>query len=183
MESFHWVTGTLGMVLALGMTRLLATAVALYRARSRAQLDWVPFVWAICIFYSLLEFSWTLQELGTLVEKWTFPLFLTLFGLALILFVAAALVFPHTELQAGESLRTSFERDGRLGLAFLAGYEALTTAANWYFWNASPFTLIGAINGTLAGLAIAYLCVSSRRAEWMITVLFAVIDIGTAFVV
>ena len=38
MESFHWVTGTLTMVLALGMTRLLAMCVSLFRARGRAQM-------------------------------------------------------------------------------------------------------------------------------------------------
>jgi len=50
-------------------------------------------------------------------------------GLALILFVASALILPHTDLQAGESLRTSFQRDGRWALALLAAYEILATAA------------------------------------------------------
>jgi ABC-type spermidine/putrescine transport system permease subunit I len=183
MESFRWVTATMTMVLALGMTRLLADAVVLYRGRRRTKMDWVPLVWATCIFYSLLQFSWALQELGPLVEKWTLPLFMMLFGLALILFIAAALVLPHAELRAGEDLRSWFQHDGRSALVFLAGYEAFTNAANWYFWHAAPFTVVGAVNCILAALPIAFLLVSSRKAQSTITLLFAVLDLSMAFVI
>lgn len=120
MESFHWVTGTLTMVLALGMTRLLATCVSLFRARERPDGLGALRLGRVH-FYPLLEFSWALQLLATLASDWTFQHFLALLGLAIVLFVASALILPRTELQIGESLRTSFERDGRLGAGVPCG--------------------------------------------------------------
>jgi hypothetical protein len=100
----------------------------------------------------------------------------------MVLFVASALILPHTELQDGESLRTSFERDGRCALAFLAGYNVLIAAADWYFWQVSPLSFVGAISGTRRD-SPSGLCVSSRKAECVITVLFAIVDLGTAFLI
>lgn len=64
MDKLHWVTSTLGIVLALGLTRLLATGVALFQARDRLKMDWVPIVWAVCIFVMLLQLSWATLYLG-----------------------------------------------------------------------------------------------------------------------
>ncbi|RYD84235.1 MAG: hypothetical protein EOP84_06090, partial [Verrucomicrobiaceae bacterium] len=90
MDSFHWVTATLTMVLSLGMTRLLTSGVNLFKSRGRAKMDWVPLVWALCIFYSNLEFSWVIQSIGGLAGDWTFQRFLALFSLVIVLFLASA---------------------------------------------------------------------------------------------
>jgi energy-converting hydrogenase Eha subunit A len=180
MTSFTWITASLGMILALGMTRLLTSSVALFRARKHAKLDWIPFVWAGCIFYLLLQFSWASQGLGLVPENWTFHLFLSLFLLSLILFLAAALVLPSDGLQSGEDLRESFESDGRWALSLLAGFEALSAIANWYFWNELPLAGLAAINGVLTALPLLYLLAkSSRKAGAVITILFAITTFST----
>lgn len=180
MTSFTWITASLGMILALGMTRLLTSSVALFRARKHAKLDWIPFVWAGCIFYLLLQFSWASQSLGPVAKSWTFDLFFSLFLLSLILFLAAALVLPSDGLKPGEDLRASFESDGRWALSLLAAFEALSMIANWYFWDALPFTGLAAINIVLTALPLMYLLAEhSRRARAVITILFAVATFST----
>ena len=182
MNSFQWVTSCLQIVLALSLARLLTSWVALFRSRRRARIDWLPIVWSINAFFSLLEFSYAVQGLGSMVEGWSFPRFLQLLFLAMILFVASSLILPHTELQDKESLATSFELDGRWGLAFLAGYEALTNVANWHFWHASPFGLVGAINAILAALPLSFLFLRTRSAKVAVTLLFTVLNMATALI-
>ncbi len=182
MNSFQWVTSSLQIVLALGLTRLLASWLALFRSRHRAQMDWMPIAWSINAFFTLLEFSYAIQGLGSMIEIWSFHRFLQLLFLAMILFVASSLILPHAELQTGESLSTSFEQDGRWALAFLAGYETLTNAANWYFWDASPISLIGGINTILAALAISFLFLHARTGKVVVTLVFTVINLGAALV-
>jgi hypothetical protein len=177
--TFEWVAGTIGVALTLGMTRQLLAWVALYRSRHHATLDWVPFCWSACIFYSLLEFSWALRGLASVVGGWTLPIFLALFGLALLLFTASALILPPGELQAGQSLQVEFERDGKAGVAVLGVYEALTLVANATLWDTSPISVIGAVNTTLAILCVLFLRSRTRRAQATVTVLFTVLEFST----
>lgn len=177
MQNSHWVTSTIVMVLSLGMTRMLASAVSLFRARHHSKMDWIPFVWASCLFFSLLDFSWVLTPLGEAQKDWSFSHFLWLFGLSLLLFVASALILPP-DLAKGESLRHSFERDGRWALAFFGSYQFLATGADWYFFGANPWGLVGIVNGFLGILALAMLFARRRAWECWLTVLFASLDLG-----
>lgn len=131
-HSFQWIQGALGIIVALGMTRLIISAIHMHVARHVVRPDWIPFAWAATIFFLLLQFSWVFVALEPLVKTWTFGLFLMLLGFVLTLFVASALVLPNTEAQAGASLQEWFERDGRYALLFLAGYALLAYPFNWY---------------------------------------------------
>ena len=113
MDDFNWLVATVGMVLALGITRLLANGVVLFRSRRRATLDWLPIVWSLCILYSMLEFSFVLHRMTGLVQVKTFAGCVVVFAFAVILFVAAALVLPTQELPEGGSLRGEFAEEGR----------------------------------------------------------------------
>jgi len=172
MESFQWVTGTLMMVSSLGMTRMLTSMVALFRSRSQSQLDWIPMVWALSLFYSLLEFSYALTGLPTTGVAWTFQHFLMLFAVVILLFLASALILPPS-LDKGESMRTSFERDGRWALAFLALYEFLTIGINQYFWHSPLASFPTYFNLALALVALGSLFTRSRKAERILTLTFA----------
>lgn len=50
-HSFQWIQGALGIITALGMTRLITSGVHMHLARRKIKLDWVPFVWALNIFF------------------------------------------------------------------------------------------------------------------------------------
>ncbi|HBI84517.1 MAG TPA: hypothetical protein DDY24_12420 [Alcaligenaceae bacterium] len=139
-HSFQWIQGALGIITALGMTRLITSAVHMHLARRKIKLDWVPFVWALNIFFLLLQFSWVFVALESIVAEWAFGLFLMLLCFVLTLFVAAALVLPNTDGQAGQSLQTWFQEDGRWSLPFLGLYAFLGYPFNWYFGGQTPET-------------------------------------------
>lgn len=132
-HSFQWIQGALGIIVALGMTRIIVSVVHMHIARHTVKLDWVPFAWAINIFFLLLQFSWMFVGLDSTVKAWSFGLFFSLLCFVLTLFFAAALVLPNTEAQAGDDLQIWFERDGRWSLPFLAIYSFLAYPFNWYF--------------------------------------------------
>ena len=104
MDSFRWIAVALSMILGLGITRLLASFVAVFRSRNRSRLDWIPLAWAFCIFIFHLQFWWAINELPGLVHIWTLSTFLALVGLTLLLFISAALILPYDELEEEESL-------------------------------------------------------------------------------
>jgi hypothetical protein len=181
METFHWISVILSLVLGLGITRLLSSAVAVFRSRGRAQIDWVPLVWGACIFLWQLQFWWAIIELAPKINTWTPVQFLALLGLPLLLFVAAALILPSSELSTGDSLAEVFERDGRWALVFLSAYFVLATGENWYFWHVPPFTRTGFINLILAAVPLLFLSVSSRKLRCALTVLYAVLSVLAAW--
>lgn len=137
-HSFQWIQASLGIIVALGMTRLIISVIHVYIGRHAIKMDWIPFVWALSIFFLLLQFSWVFIELDQFIKHWTFGLFLMLLGFVLTLFVASALILPNTEAQAGDSLQTWFERDGRYALLFLTAYSLLAYPMSWYFADGTP---------------------------------------------
>ena len=70
-------------------------------------------------------------------------------------------------------MRTSFGRDGRWALAFVALYEFLTIGINHYFWHAPLASFPTYFNLTLALVALGSLFTKSRKAECTLTLTFA----------
>ncbi|NTV47205.1 MAG: hypothetical protein HGB11_11940 [Chlorobiales bacterium] len=182
MDAFRWISVTLSLVLGLGITRLLSSAVAVFRSREYAKMDWIPLVWATCIFIWQLQFWWAIIELPVLIKTWSIIQFLFLLALPLLLFVAAALILPHTEMEKGESLAELFVRDGRWALLFISAYFSFAIAANWYFWGISPFTYEGGLDAAQAIVPLVFLRVTSRRGQEVITILYLALSIWGAWV-
>lgn len=151
MDSFRWIAVTLSLVLGFGVTRLLSAGVAMFKSRTTAQLDWIPLVWAGCVFFWQIQYWWAIIELPRLIETWYLGQFMILLGLSLLLFITAALVLPSTELSEGEKLADRFERDGHWALPCLSAYFAVAFVADWHFWGISPFSYFGSL---LAGLLL-----------------------------
>ena len=168
-HSFQWIQASLGKVVALWMTRLILSVVHMHIARHSVRLDWIPFVWALNIFFLLMQFSWMFVELEPIVEKWSFGLFLALLGVVLTLFTASALVLPNTKEQAGECLQEWFERNGRYSLLFLTGYALLTYFFNWYLASQGPETNPAA--GMLIVMSLVAFFTKSRKLLVLMTVL------------
>jgi hypothetical protein len=74
------------MILGLGIARLLTSTVTVFRACRRVKIDYLPLVWSTGIFIQQIIFWWSLQELSTLVAKWSLAGFLLLVGMVLALF-------------------------------------------------------------------------------------------------
>jgi hypothetical protein len=104
----------------MGMTRLCSDAITLFRSRHDIQIDWIPLVWAICIFLWQIQYLWAIIELPGFVQKWTLLDFFLLLFLSLALFVSAALILPDAQMRAGTRLEENFLRDGRWSLIALS---------------------------------------------------------------
>jgi len=124
-ETFRWLAVTFSMVLGLGVARVLSGVVAVFKSRHHAEIDWVPLVWGAATFVLQVQFWWALIELPAYSPEWTLGHFLVVLGIPLMLFAAAAIILPSTELGQGESHRELFQRDGRWGLVCLSAYAAL----------------------------------------------------------
>ena len=180
MDAFKWISVVLSMILGLGVTRLLAATVAVFRSRKRAQLDWVPLAWAGCIFLWQLQYWWAIIELPGMIQNWTIGSFLMLVSLTLLLFVSAALVLPPDGLEKDDSLKASFERDGKWGLVSLSAYFALALVTDWVLWRVAPFSTWGLFLIALMISPLVFVRSRSRRVQVAITVLYIPLSIWAA---
>jgi hypothetical protein len=146
MEAFRWVTVIVSILLGLGLTRILTSAISVFLARKRASLDWLPLVWAGTIFLQQIGFWWSLDELSKLVPHWTLGAFLFLVCIVLSLFIAAALILPSHDMGKDESLRDYFQMDGRWALLAVCGFNTLAIFANIVFWHSPIISLDTCLN-------------------------------------
>ena len=169
MHSFQWIQAALGIIVGLGMTRVILSVVQICVARRQVKLDWVPFIWALNIFFLLLQFSWNFVELESLVTRWNFGLFILLMGFVITLFIAAALILPTSEAQAGSDLRSWFRNDGRWAMPFLAFYAFLAYPFNWYLAELPPSA--NPASAILIIMAMTAFYTTSRKVLATVTVL------------
>lgn len=161
METFRWLSVALSMLLGLGVTRALSSAILVFRSRHRAELDWLPMAWAAAIFVLQLQFWWALIELAGVERVWSLVDFLSLVSIPLLLFAAAALVLPHGELGPGERLADDFERNGRLGLAALSAYALMAWVVDCRLFAFDGLALADA--QLLAEAVLPIGCLATRR--------------------
>jgi hypothetical protein len=180
MDSFRWISVVLSIILGLGITHLLSAAVGVFRARDRLQLDWVPLVWAGCVFIWQLQFWWGIIELQGIVPQWFLGSFLILVSLTIFLFLAASLILPPARFDENGSLRDSFEHDGRWALIALTAYNGLAIVADWVLWGVSPLSWWGALLLVLALLPLVGALNRNRRVQAAITIIYLPLSIWAA---
>ena len=83
----------MGMVVGLGITRLLTGYAGLIQHPTRAKLSLIHLLWGLSILVELVLFWWWEFELYG-VQHWNFGLFAFLIGYAVTLYLLAALIFP-----------------------------------------------------------------------------------------
>jgi hypothetical protein len=176
MDTFRWIAVVVSMILGLGVARLLTSVVGVFRALDRASLDWLPLVWAAAIFVQQIAFWWSLEDAAGRVTTWTLPSFLMLVALVLALFLAAALILPANDMAEGDSLRASFEKDGRWALLALAGFNAVVILANWVIWRGDPLSESVRLNVALTLVPLAGFF-GSRRVQAIAAVVYALVAI------
>lgn len=92
-ELFPHVRIVMGMVVGLGITRLLMGYAGLIQHPKRAKLSITHLLWGFSILVELVLFWWWEFALYH-VTDWSFGLFAFLIGYAVTLFLLAALIFP-----------------------------------------------------------------------------------------
>ncbi len=94
MDPFSYLSVLISIVLALGMTRVLAGVGEMLQARSRRHIYWVHVVWVVNVFIYLVVAWWVFYRWRT-QQPWTFFLFVFVLISPTILYLAALLLFPR----------------------------------------------------------------------------------------
>lgn len=92
-ELFPHVRIVMGMVVGLGITKLLTGYAGLIQHPRRTPLSPIHLLWGASILVELVLFWWWEFELYG-VKSWSFGLFAFLIGYAVTLYLLAALIFP-----------------------------------------------------------------------------------------
>ena len=92
-EIFIHVRIVMGMVVGLGITRLLMGVAGLVQHPRRAKLSAIHLLWALSVLIELALFWWWEFELRSL-PRWSFGVFAFLVSYSVTLFMLAALLFP-----------------------------------------------------------------------------------------
>lgn len=166
------ISVTLSLLISLSLTRLLTGLVAIFRARRRAALDWIPIAWAAVFILTLLE-SWiALNDLSHLMASFTFVEYLSLAGLLMLLFAAASLLLPPGELVEGDSLKEYFAEEGRFALVMYAGYLAAGAIVNVTLFGSPVFALWSIMDAAMIFLPVLAFYTTNHRRLAGITLIY-----------
>jgi hypothetical protein len=162
MTIFEYVAAVFALIVGLGVTRLLGSAVEVFRRRRESPLSVKPLVWAALIFVTQMQFMWGGFELSQILTGWTRGMFLLILVLALLLFVAGALVFPGAGPRGG-SLQEEFDAHGRWALACLAAYFLVAFLLNPVFFGVEIWSRINLLALLCSVGPVAYLVLPGGR--------------------
>jgi len=102
-DPFSYLSVLISIVLALGMTRVLAGVGEMLQARSRRRIYWVHVVWALNLFIYLVVAWWVFYRWRS-QQPWTFSLFVFVLISPTVLYLAALLLFPREAVSADDSI-------------------------------------------------------------------------------
>lgn len=176
MSVFEYVTAALLLVLGLGVTRLLSDAVDAFRSRQTTRLHWIPLTWAGIVFAWQMQYIWAVFELHTLLPVWTAAEFLVMLLLALLLFIAGALVIPRASDETSDAWE-QFQQDGRWTLAILATFFFVAYFANIGLFGETLLSIANLSDPFLGVLLVVTLFVRSPRVWAWMTVTFALLSL------
>jgi len=94
-QLFPHIRIVMGMVIGLGITRILMGVAGLVQHPNRARVSLIHILWAFSTLVELIFFWWWQFALFA-IHQWNFALFLFVVGYAVVLFLMAALLFPDS---------------------------------------------------------------------------------------
>jgi hypothetical protein len=93
-DPFSYLSVLISIILALGMTRVLAGVGEMLQARSRRHIYWVHAIWIVNLFLFLVVAWWIFYRWRN-QQPWTFFLFVFVLISPTILYLASLLLFPR----------------------------------------------------------------------------------------
>ncbi|MCK9540138.1 hypothetical protein [Dokdonella sp.] len=133
-DLFTHIRVVMGMVLGLGVSKLLTGFAGLVQYPGRYRLSVTHLLWAACILLDLIMFWWWEFALKR-IETWSFALFLFIIVYTILLYLLAALLFPDSIDEYG-------------------GYEAyLIRRRYWFFGLLAATFVLDAIDTHIKGEA------------------------------
>ena len=98
MDPFSYLSVLISIILAFGMTRVLAGVGEMLQARSRRRLYWVHAVWVVNLFLYLVVVLWIFYRWRN-QQPWTFFLFIFVLISPTFLYLASIVLFlPESSL-------------------------------------------------------------------------------------
>ena len=94
MGAFEYLSVLISIILALGMTRVLAGVGEMLQARSRHRIYWVHVIWIFNLFLYLVIAWWIFYRWRD-QQPWNFYLFLFVLISPTVLYLASLLLFPR----------------------------------------------------------------------------------------
>ncbi|HET9368395.1 MAG TPA: hypothetical protein VFO22_10015 [Candidatus Udaeobacter sp.] len=94
MDAFNYLSVLISIILALGMTRVLAGVGEMLQARTRHRIYWVHVVWIVNVFLYLVVAWWIFYRWRN-QQPWTFFLFVFVLISPTLLYLASLLLFPR----------------------------------------------------------------------------------------
>jgi hypothetical protein len=94
MGAFEYLSVLISIILALGMTRVLAGVGEMLQARRHRRIYWVHVIWIVNLFIYLVVAWWIFYRWRN-QQKWTFLLFVFVLISPTILYLASMLLFPR----------------------------------------------------------------------------------------
>jgi hypothetical protein len=113
MSAFEYLSVLISIVLALGMTRVLAGIGEMLQARSRRRIYWVHVIWVVNLFLYLVVAWWIFYRWRN-EQPWTFFLFVFVLISPTLLYLASMLLFPREgEVDESVNYKTHFYANHR----------------------------------------------------------------------
>ena len=100
MNAFEYLSVLISIILALGMTRVLAGVAEMLQGRTRRGIYWVHVIWIVNLFIYLVIAWWIFYRWRN-QQEWTFFLFVFVLISPTILYLASMLLFPRESSAAG----------------------------------------------------------------------------------
>ena len=94
MSAFEYLSVLISIILALGMTRVLAGVGEMLQARSHRHIYWVHAIWIVNLFLYMVIAWWIFYRWRN-QQPWTFFLFLFVLISPTILYLASIVLFPR----------------------------------------------------------------------------------------
>lgn len=124
MGIFEYVMVVASIVVGLGMTHVLQGVAEIIQHPGRAKTYWVHLLWAGWAFLQMVFWWWWEFRLQT-IETWTFPLYLFILGMAFLLYLMGALLFPKDLADHAGDFKTYFYSRRAWFFGLLAAFFAL----------------------------------------------------------
>jgi len=182
MTEFELLSVPVGLVLGLGMTKILGSVTSIIRNRNHIKLHWLPFTWALVFILFLLVFFFHIWDINLRYQEestsWTWPHYGPVILHIVLMYLGCGLILPSEKTTNQLSdLLVDFEAHGKLALILLAITLMISWPFNMYL-HAMPFFVPGNyLNLILTILIIAFLKFNNRSFRNIITILFLVIQI------
>jgi hypothetical protein len=179
MQTFEYIKSVIGIILGLGLAKLLQSAVKLIQHPGRTKPYWIHLLWSLYLFLVLTHFWWWEYNLKR-VTTWSFQAYFFLVLYITIYFVLCALLWPDDVKDYGDRFEDYFYSRKKWFFAFLAASFAADVVDTWlkgsdYFLQSTwEYPLRNSLHFILCIVAIY---TSNRRFHGILVILFLLYEI------